>query len=253
MIIVTGMQRSGTSLVCQLLAALGVPFGDPDELIPGDRWNEAGYFEQKDVVDVNSRIITGLPRIAGRPRALLSKAAYLRMPEAAAMDARAGDLRQRIVDLGRRHADGAVKDPRFCLTLRFWLQWTAVHAVVVCLRRPDAVVASLGRRHRLPAWLGAKFFAWHVDALLAQLPRNTLFVDVDRVAGGDARALDELRLGLGLEAGRSSSDVLREVVRPGRLRAPGRRGSCPEVATRAWQDLLASAASARAPAAVRRH
>ncbi|HEV7572885.1 MAG TPA: glycosyltransferase [Thermoanaerobaculia bacterium] len=54
-LIVTGMHRSGTSLVASLLAAWNVRMGD--RLLPADRGNPAGYFEDVDFLDLNRRIL----------------------------------------------------------------------------------------------------------------------------------------------------------------------------------------------------
>ena len=47
-VVVVGMNRSGTSLICQGLERLGVSFGSP--LIEADRANPRGYYEHKDIV-----------------------------------------------------------------------------------------------------------------------------------------------------------------------------------------------------------
>jgi hypothetical protein len=249
MILITGMQRSGTSLVCQLLSALGVSFGDRADHIPGDRWNPGGYFELRAVMDVNSLVITGLPRHAGAFATWLSKVAYLRMPSAAAIAARAVRHRGAIEALGERHRDGALKDPRFCLTLRWWRQWAPVQHVVVCLRDPGAVVDSMRRRHGIPQWLGARFYAWHVDTLLDELPHApAVFVDVDRLVAGDGGELDALRDRLALRGGPASPALLRDVVQSSGFTTdwpPLRETS---VGVAAWRRLLAFAAQ-RAPLA----
>lgn len=48
-VVVVGMNRSGTSLIAQCLERLGVSFGSP--LIPGDQANPRGYYEHKGIVD----------------------------------------------------------------------------------------------------------------------------------------------------------------------------------------------------------
>src|SRR5450759_4073672 len=54
-LIVTGMHRSGTSLVASLLAAWNVRMGD--RLLPADRGNPTGYFEDVDFLELNRRIL----------------------------------------------------------------------------------------------------------------------------------------------------------------------------------------------------
>src|SRR5713226_257349 len=54
-LIVTGMHRSGTSFVASLLAAWNVRMGE--QLVPADRGNPAGYFEDVDFLELNRRIL----------------------------------------------------------------------------------------------------------------------------------------------------------------------------------------------------
>ena len=238
MILVTGMHRSGTSLVCQLLARLGEAVGDPADRIPADRWNPAGYFEQRAVMDLNSRIVTGWPRNRSRAAAWLAKLRYLRMPSDAAIDARAARHRAALQELAVLHAGCALKDPRFCLTLRFWLAAADVAHVVVCRRHPAAVVASLVRRDRLPRGLAARFYAWHVERLLLQLPpARAVFVDVDALAARNVAELDALRRALALAPAPPSASLLTEVVRTEHWHDDAERAPCPPQALAAWQRL----------------
>lgn len=46
-IVIVGMQRSGTSVVAQILNELGVSFGDPAQLAEADNSNAQGYWEHK--------------------------------------------------------------------------------------------------------------------------------------------------------------------------------------------------------------
>ncbi|MEZ5166533.1 MAG: hypothetical protein R2695_08565 [Acidimicrobiales bacterium] len=101
-LIITGMHRSGTSLVAQVLRELGVDFGPADELYPGDRWNENGYLERLDVIDLNSRIVTGVPADDEAAARLGSQLSYLRMPSESAI-ARRGERQQ--ADHRARRAD----------------------------------------------------------------------------------------------------------------------------------------------------
>jgi hypothetical protein len=56
--VVLGMHRSGTSAITRGLQALGVELGD--RLMPGDRYNPAGYWEDADIVDTNGRLMAAL-------------------------------------------------------------------------------------------------------------------------------------------------------------------------------------------------
>jgi hypothetical protein len=202
-IVVCGMHRSGTSAVAELLGAFGLDLGDASDLYAADRWNERGYFEQRDVLDLNSEIVCGLPRTRGAPARWLGQLNYLRMPPRAALAARAQRRRARMQALAQRHAGRVVKDPRFCLTLPDWMALGAVDALVACVRHPAAVVDSLWRRQRVPRRLGLRFWNYHVAALLEAAPRvRSLFVAYERLLDADPRALARIDafFGLGLDA-----------------------------------------------------
>ncbi|MCZ7545119.1 MAG: hypothetical protein M5R40_17055 [Anaerolineae bacterium] len=57
--IISGMHRSGTSLMGQLLHAVGIDMGTPDTFFPADRWNPDGYYEQRDIIRVNKALVRG--------------------------------------------------------------------------------------------------------------------------------------------------------------------------------------------------
>jgi hypothetical protein len=185
-IVVTGMHRSGTSMVCQLLRALGLDFGPSGEMYQADEWNAAGYLEARDVLDLNSRLVSGHPRTQGAVRTFLSQVCYVTMPGPGRIARRARQLRAEIDALGARHESHAVKDPRFCLTLPHWDAVRRIENVVVCVRHPAAVARSLKRRQRYPTGLGLRFWAYHVESLLEHVDsERTVFVDFDRLRGPD--------------------------------------------------------------------
>lgn len=56
-IIVTGMPRSGTSLICGVLDACGIDFG---ETIGSDQYAPTGYFERQSVITFNQIVLESL-------------------------------------------------------------------------------------------------------------------------------------------------------------------------------------------------
>jgi hypothetical protein len=212
-IVVTGMHRSGTSLVCQLLAAMGAPFGDESAHLPADRWNPRGYFERRDVLDLNSRIVSGLPRTRSALATWIGRFAYASMPSDRAIARRARRRGAEVAGMRERCRDLAVKDPRFCLTLRYWDAAAPIERIVVCLRDPAEVIASIRRRDRMPAGMAGRFYVWHLEALLSQLPLDrTVFVDTGRLATGDVSEVPALRRFLGLDPRIADEAVLARVV-----------------------------------------
>lgn len=156
MVVITGMHRSGTSVVAQICARCGVPMGDEQTLIRGDRWNADGYFEQKEVVEINRALVHGR----------WGRLSYLRLPSPRTIVARAEVLSSRIREAGRRYDSGFVKDPRFCLTLGAWLRHGArISGCVICIRHPQAVAESLRRRNKIPFALGYRLWSEHLERL----------------------------------------------------------------------------------------
>ena len=57
--IITGMHRSGTSLVAKIFYEVGADLGPKETLYPGDRWNPDGYYEQPAIHSINMALIHG--------------------------------------------------------------------------------------------------------------------------------------------------------------------------------------------------
>ena len=57
--LISGMHRSGTSLVAQLFFEAGADMGNPSTFYPTDKWNSDGYFEQTDILAINQPLING--------------------------------------------------------------------------------------------------------------------------------------------------------------------------------------------------
>ena len=184
MIIVTGMHRSGTSLVAGFLNEIGLPFGDPASFYRRDEWNEKGYFEQRDIIDINNRLISGFPRTRSAYARILGQFFYLTMPDQGVIEKRANFYRHQMIELGRKYEGLAVKDPRFCLTFHTWNSCVSVDKCVICIREPLEVVSSLKRRQRFPRWIGFRFWNYHIGTLLNNIPVDqSLFVHYNNLAG----------------------------------------------------------------------
>lgn len=240
MIIVTGMHRSGTSLAAQVLQAIGVDFGDPAAMYAADDWNANGYLERLDVVDLNSRIITGHERTTGRVAQVMSQLSYLRMPAVAEVERAADEVAAEIEIHSALIGDLAVKDPRFCLTYGGWSRHVDVDGLVVALRHPAASVASLRKRNRLPERIGHKFWRWHMEAILPHIGSDTLVIRQDRLTGPESdEEIERIRawcVARGLDAsGDASGIVNRDLVH----HEPSDDG-VPSESLRLWHELCAA-------------
>ena len=146
-IIVIGMHRSGTSLVCSILNKMGVYFGDAAMLMR-DQSNEKGYFERFQVNEVQDYIL----RISGYSWVKISDYD---------VDCLGGES-QHIFDSGMKSffnechdkSMWGVKDPRTCLTFPLWKKHLKQPVCVFAFRNPCHVAASLCKRDGFPVEFG---------------------------------------------------------------------------------------------------
>jgi hypothetical protein len=157
-IFVIGMHRSGTSMVASILQSLGISLGPETELMPGNQFNEAGYFENIPGVEINEDFLRKndltwrtLPTIELK-KSLSGHKEYL---------AAIGDMSAKLEGSG----PWAFKDPRLSFLLPHWKAVARPVSAIVCLRRPDAVALSLSSRSDMS--LGYAGALWELYTLAA--------------------------------------------------------------------------------------
>jgi hypothetical protein len=190
MYIITGMHRSGTSLVSQLLYNMGANFGPEDELLAANKWNVKGYYENKRIVDLNNKLIVGDQSsiedwIAANEqgnflrglRWSLNKIHYLNLPGTETILARARNKQQVFNQLMERFPALVTKDTRFSLTVAAWQKYGSIDRILYVFRHPSEVVRSLRRREKMPLWFGYRQWTIHVKRFFesADLDRTILF------------------------------------------------------------------------------
>lgn len=173
-VLVLGMHRSGTSAATGALRAFGFELGD--DLMPAAPDNPKGFWEHAGVVAIHQRLLHALDRDWNDPRPL--PAGWLGTP--AATRAR-DELRSLLRATFGRSSRWAVKDPRLSRLLPLWLpllEELRVDArVMLVLRHPDEVAASLRARNEWPEGLSRLLWIEHlVDAEVASrdVPRTIL-------------------------------------------------------------------------------
>ncbi len=200
--IVTGMHRSGTSFVAQCLDYLGADFGDPDRFFPADKWNQQGYLENIDIVDLNNRAVLGkrarfdywMQQPAHRMERIVNsissrKWKYFFFPGLDGIHQRAMKYAGSIERFSAEYDGKFVKDPRFCLTLKAWLKLGDIRQIVFCFRDPESVAKSIRRRESLPIAFGYRYWLYHVAGFMAQAPGDIpiLLVDFDEFFASDTQ------------------------------------------------------------------
>ncbi len=243
MIVVTGMHRSGTSLIANLLMELGVPFSDPAEFLGADEWNAKGYFEASDILDTNSRIVSGFPYCQGGWIRTASQIVYATHPGPAALKRRFRGLRADVDALFAKYRGVAVKDPRFCLTLGLWHAVEPIEQLVVCLRHPREAVLSLVRRQSYPASLGYRYWNYHLRSLLEALEHlgstEVVFLDYNRLSSGEHRAeLAAIRAAFSLPIEpAAAATVYEKVFEPSLRHIDAGDADLPSATRRLWTEL----------------
>lgn len=136
---VTGMHRSGTSMVARMIYDCGVYIGPERDLTLSSSANERGFWENLEFVRLNDALLQELGGTWDAPPPL---------PKNWVNDGRS-PIRDRALELVGRMSSlkrWGWKDPRNSLTLPFWKQLIPKLKVVICLRSPLEVAESLVRR-----------------------------------------------------------------------------------------------------------
>jgi hypothetical protein len=144
-VVVLGMHRSGTSLLTELLVAMGCHAGTPDVLLPGDLFNPTGYWENREVAALNEELL--------REQSARWDEETTQVDVAMLPDARRSEFvaraRQTVERLRGRGAV-VVKDPRMSLLFPLWREALGDPFCVIAWRDPFAVAESLRRRDQRP-------------------------------------------------------------------------------------------------------
>jgi len=142
-LILTGMHRSGTSLMASLVQAMGIHVGD--RLLAGDTFNAPGYFEDEDFLDFQRRVLSnscdrtdeGWVDWGWTETESLDRTQFQRE-----------DYRQQAQALiaSRQHLSSwGWKDPRTSLMLEFWAELLPEARFLLVYRLPWDVVDSIVR------------------------------------------------------------------------------------------------------------
>jgi hypothetical protein len=180
-ICITGMHRSGTSLVAGVVNLLGVDFGPPETMLEPGEENPRGFWEQAEMADLNDDILAAL---GGSWRDLPA------LPDGWELSTGLDGLRARAVGLVARlfgvAAIAGWKDPRTSVLLPFWRTIAPVSASVLVYRDPREVGQSLAHRDGMDpeqsAYLWLRYFvaAWRNDPRNLRVHYARLFDDLDR-------------------------------------------------------------------------
>jgi hypothetical protein len=190
---VAGMHRAGTSMVARLLNRCGMYLGPRRDIVRPAPDNPEGFWENVNFVVIDDMVLEVLGGTWDAPPTF---------PPGWEECSPLGPLRLAALELlarfrGRRF--WGWKDPRSTLTLPFWRRLQPGLAVVVCVRNPLEVAASLERRDGLPLAEGLSLWHTYYSRLLTDVPASARVVTryADYLADGPGELARVLaRLGL---------------------------------------------------------
>ncbi|MGH7785985.1 MAG: methyltransferase domain-containing protein [Candidatus Binatia bacterium] len=199
---VTGMHRSGSSMVAGMLRVAGVHLGPDDAFAERDAHNTHGYWEDLRFVRLNDRLLAqwggawDLPPVWPTDWASAVSLAALRDEATALLAAQPG------------LAVRGWKDPRTCLTAAFWKARRPGLRFVVCLREPGEVSRSLRWRGFTSERFGlALWERYYAELLSVTTPAERIVTHYDRYFRDGGRELRRVLDWLGLAASNAVIDA----------------------------------------------
>jgi hypothetical protein len=204
-VIVTGMHRSGTSLVASLIQAAGAHLGE--ELLAANVANPRGYFEDLDFYKFHEQLLHRRSQ------------SYLYVHADFSFEPTTADVEraQRLIAGRSDRRLWGWKDPRTALFLPFWHQLLPQARFLFVYRHPFEVLMSLLRRGEFNnhPCLEAGLHAWqlynnNIKSFYDQHADMCLLVHIDRAIGDVAQFAQLLQQKLELNL-QLDSDVLAQI------------------------------------------
>ncbi len=182
---ITGMERSGTSMVARIVNLLGVYLGGRDDLIMETDYNQKGCWENKTFLNISDEI---LKRFGGDTHSMPD------FPDGWINDPRIADLvaeaRKTIAREFSKKDVWGWKDPRCCLVMPFWQNLLPEINYIICIRNPSDVANSLVSRQWVSSYREA-YYAWHMytsNIIRHTSGKRRIFVFYEDFMGSDPLA-----------------------------------------------------------------
>lgn len=168
-IIILGMHRSGTSVVTSMVERMGAWCSGPDKAMHAQVDNPGGFWERRDVVDLNDHILDDLNLKWHSVFEDINQKDIENLVE------KYSKAITKIIAQLDHHPVWVVKDPRLCLTWPIWQPSISDAKVVVVLRHPIAVARSLNNRNHMPNQIGLALWAWYMKSLSSAISEREVY------------------------------------------------------------------------------
>lgn len=210
-VVIIGMHRSGTSALAGAMANAGFSIGDRSTLFEGDAFNESGFYEQREAVEINESIllrnfVNQFPSVTDygcneTPEDLSGLGwlfgAWLNLDKLSTggVDGqhRIPEFLSRLHEHDPRCSQYIVKDPRLSLTFPIWSRHVVRPVIVMLLRNPASVAASLWHRNRLDPLLSHSLWLRYTHAALLNTTKHPAFiVDFDQLVESPLQSVRDI-------------------------------------------------------------
>ncbi|MEO9892500.1 sulfotransferase domain-containing protein [Aurantibacter sp.] len=186
-VFVIGMHRSGSSALTSLLTKFGLYFGELDEGIGSSSQNAKGFWERRDVRNINDDILFSQKCDWDAIGSLNFKVLEQR-----------GDVFDSIVNveekMNRNSRPYVIKEPRICLTLPIWKEALLIKPIYIFIHRnPLEIAASLKKRNgsHEKYWLEL-WYKYVVNALNNLKGEDVLFVSYEQLNATPSCVVDKI-------------------------------------------------------------
>lgn len=215
---ITGMHRSGTSMVARALAAAGLWLGPPERLMPPQADNAEGFYESLDFVRFADELLDRLGGAWDCPPAPVRDAADA---DSVLLDPLRERARQLLVMLAADapRDQAGWKDPRATLALPFWRRLVPGLRIVACVRDPLEVARSLQARNHVSLRYALTLWQAYNAALLdLAADEGVIVTHYDAWLADPATELSRVANAVGLALGEGALEAgvrsVRNVARP---------------------------------------
>lgn len=174
-VFVLGAHRSGTSLTAELVSGLGyfVP-GDPLDTI--DKVNERGFWESKNVVALNERLLDAAQL---KWFHVCPVGHFFKSISHDALRDISAEIKEFIEVELHKHGRLVIKDPRLCILLPVWLsvidQRLCDVKIIFVGRHPAAVASSLQARDGFSLFSGHLLWLYYFFSVLSRGEKESIF------------------------------------------------------------------------------
>lgn len=209
---ILGMHRCGTSLASRIVNLLGVDLGPSEQLMRPQPDNPRGFWENRPLVRFNNRLLEHLGGTWDRPPVLPD--GWEHDPHLDELGREARTLFEAAFGGTQARTWGLVgwKDPRMSLLLPFWRRIIQMDRVIICIRHPAEVSASLHARNGLDGEEGAYLWLRYLSAAYRHEP-SAFVVDYSDFFTALPETVDQLVSYLAVAAPQTHTwDAIRETV-----------------------------------------